>query len=227
MPYQRVPVCPDPALFEERFFLPAANPVSGFVIIETKNREFPAPPSADREGYKTIMQEYLMIGTVLKPQGIHGECKIKSYASDMDLFADWDTLYLEENGSFQPLPCRVTRIRDGFVYAVLGQCSSPDDVEKLRGRELYVDRAHAAPPEENAVYIADLIGCEARDLTGNTVGVLTDVLQHGPVDTWVFRTKTGSLMAPALLRVFPAVDPENRLITVDAERLQEVAVVED
>ena len=173
------------------------------------------------------MQEYLMIGTVLKPQGIRGECKIKSYASDIGLFADWDTLYLEEHGAFQPIACRAARIRDGFVYAVLGQCASPEDAEKLRGRELYIDRAHAARPEENAVYIADLIGCEARDRAGNILGVLTDVLQHGPVDTWVFRTETGSMMAPALLRVFPAVDAENRVITVDAERLQEVAVIED
>ena len=173
------------------------------------------------------MQDYLMIGTVLKPQGIHGESKIKSYASDIGLFSRWKTLYLEKSGLFQPLSCRVTRISDGFVYAVLGQCATPDDAEKLRGSELYIDRAHAAVPDGNAVYIADLIGCEARDLAGNTVGILTDVLQHGPVDTWVFRTNAGSLMAPALLRVFTAVDPENRLITVDAERLQEVAVIEN
>ncbi len=173
------------------------------------------------------MQNYLMIGTVLKPQGIHGESKIKSYASDIDLFSGWETLYLEKNGSFQPLSCQVSRIRDGFVYAVLGKCTSPDEAEKLRGMNLYIDRAHAAPPEKDAVYIADLIGCEARDLAGNSVGILTDVLQHGPVDTWVFRTKTGSLMAPALLRVFTSVDPDNRLITVDAERLQEVAVIEN
>ena len=36
-----------------------------------------------------MKQEYLLIGTVLKPQGIHGECKIKSYAADVDSFQQW------------------------------------------------------------------------------------------------------------------------------------------
>ena len=45
------------------------------------------------------MQEYLMIGTVLKPQGVRGECKIKPYAANVDLFSSWKTLYLEDHGA--------------------------------------------------------------------------------------------------------------------------------
>ena len=170
------------------------------------------------------MRNYLMIGAVLKPQGVRGECKIKPYAANLDLFASWSELYLEDGGAFTPLPCAVTRVHDGFVYAVLGDCRSADDAEKYRGRELYIDRAHAAPPEEGGCYIADLIGCEAVDETGRAVGVLTDVLQYGPVDTWVFKTGSGTMMAPALLAVFPEVDPENRRISVVSEKLREVAV---
>jgi 16S rRNA processing protein RimM len=59
------------------------------------------------------------------------------------------------------------------------------------------------------------------------VGVLIDVLQYGTVDTYVFRTKHGSLMAPALKAVFVETDVENRKIVVDRERLEEVAVLED
>ena len=77
---------------------------------------------------------------------------------------------------------------------------------------------------KNGNLIADLVGCRAVDENGQTVGTLTDVLQHGPVDTWVFRTASGTLMAPALLSVFPAVDPENKAIDVIRERLEEVAV---
>ena len=65
------------------------------------------------------------------------------------------------------------------------------------------------------------------DETGRSVGVLTDVLQYGSVDTWVFRTETGTMMAPALLSVFPDVDPENRRISVLSEKLREVAVFDD
>ena len=170
------------------------------------------------------LKPYLMIGTVLKPQGIRGEVKIKPYAARVEMFSSWETLYLGENGVYTPLPLKVTRIHEGFVYAFLAGSASVDDAEAFRGRDLYIDRAHAAPPEDGAVYIADLIGCEAVDEGGNPVGVLTDVLQYGSVDTWVFRTAAGTLMAPALLSVFPQVDAEAKKILVCSGKLQEVAV---
>ena len=125
------------------------------------------------------MQDYLMIGVVLRPQGVHGECRIRPYAADLDRFAEWKTLYLEENGGYTPIGCAVHRIHDGIVYATLGDCATPEDVERLRNRQLFIDRAHAAPPAEGSVYIADLLGCEAVTREGTSLGVLTDVLQHG------------------------------------------------
>ena len=171
------------------------------------------------------MNDYLMIGTVLKPQGVQGECKIRSWAADIGHFKTWKVLYIKCSGSFKPVPLQVSRIHDGFVYAHLNGSSSVDDAEQYRGVDLYIDREHAAPAEEGAVLIADLIGCVARDESGTEIGVLTDVLQYGTVDTWVFKTASGTLMAPALLSVFTSVDPESRSILVAKEKLEEVAVL--
>ena len=100
-----------------------------------------------------------------------------------------------------------------------------DDAEKYRNAELYVDRSHTAPAENGAVLIADLVGCDAKDEKGIYVGTLTDVLQYGTVDTWVFDTGKGTLMVPALLSVFPVVDIEKKQILVIRDRLEEVAVL--
>ena len=170
------------------------------------------------------MNDHLMIGTVLKPQGVKGECKIRSWAADISLFETWTVLCLKTPDGYTPVSLRVSRIHDGFVYAHLDGSATADDAERFRGADLYVDRDHAAPAEEGATLIADLIGCVARDEKGEEIGVLTDVLQYGTVDTWVFRTAAGTLMAPALLSVFPAVDPENKAILVAREKLEEVAV---
>ena len=170
------------------------------------------------------MNDYLMIGTVLKPQGVKGECKIRSWAADISLFETWTVLYMKTPDGYRPVPLRVSRINDGFVYAHLDGSANADDAERFRGADLYVDRDHAAPAEEGATLIADLIGCVARDENGEELGVLTDVLQYGTVDTWVFKTAAGTLMAPALLSVFPAVDPGSKTILVAREKLEEVAV---
>ena len=178
------------------------------------------------------MNDYLMIGEVLKPQGLKGECKIRPCAADLSLFEAWDTLYLRRKEEMLPLPFRLSRIHEGFVYAFLGECRSPEDVERFRGEKLYVDRAHAAPLQEGEHYIADLVGCTVMDGQGRPLGILKEVLQNGPVDTWVFSavpSVPGShpFMAPALLRVFPEVDLEKKSIRVEPSALEEVAVFED
>ena len=173
------------------------------------------------------MNEYLMIGEVLKPQGIRGEVKVKPYAANHDDFRSWKTLYIKQGETYEPIKAKCSRVHDGFVYVTLGDCASMDDAEKLRGVRLYIDREHAAELEDGEVYICDLIGCVAVDENGNEIGTLTDVLQHGVVDVYVFRTRRGAMMAPAILAAFPEVDVENKRISVCSERLQEVAVFED
>lgn len=170
------------------------------------------------------MNDYLMIATVLKPQGVRGECKLRSYAADIDLFHRWGTLYRKTAAGFEPVSVRTARIRDGFVYAFLDGSNSAEAAEAFRGTDLYVDCAHTAPLEEDAVLIADLIGCEACDESGEVIGTLTDVLQYGTVDTWVFQTGTGTLMAPALKAVFPEVDAAAKKILAVRDRLEEVSV---
>ncbi len=173
------------------------------------------------------MIEYLMIGEVLKPQGVKGEVKIKPYAANENDFRRWKTLYIKQGERYQPIKARCSRIHDGFVYATLGECASMEDAEKLRAVQLYVDRAHANPLEEDEVYISDLIGCEGIDEEGKSIGVLQDVLQHGMVDVYVFKCGAKSVMAPALKAVFPQVDVAEKRIAVVRERLNEVAVWEE
>ncbi len=173
------------------------------------------------------MNEYLMIGEVLKPQGIRGEVKVKPYAANHDDFRSWKTLYIKQGETYEPVKAKCSRVHDGFVYVTLGECASMEDAEKLRGVQLWIDRAHANPLEEDEVYVSDLIGCEGVDEEGKSIGVLADVLQHGVVDVYVFRAKGKSVMAPALKAVFPTVDVVAKRISVVRERLDEVAVWEE
>lgn len=173
------------------------------------------------------MIDYLMIGEVLKPQGIKGEVKIKPYAANHDDFRRWKTLYIKQGESYAPIKVKCNRVHEGFVYAMLGDCATMEDAEKFRAVQLYVDRAHANPLEEDEVYISDLIGCEGIDEAGKSIGELVDVLQHGVVDVYVFKKGAKSVMAPALKAVFPTVDVKEKRISVIREKLDEVAVWED
>ena len=100
-------------------------------------------------------------------------------------------------------------------------------VEALRGRELYVDRAHAVELPEDADFIVDLIGCRVVDDEGTEYGRIVDVMQPGGGDVYVIDGPRGEVLVPALKSVVLDVDTRAGLMRMSAARMREVAVFED
>lgn len=174
-----------------------------------------------------MLSKYLLIGEVIKPQGVAGEVKVKPYTNDPERFKDLAAIYLEDEAGFHEQKMRFVRVNDGMVYLFLGDAANMDDAQKQRGQKLYIDRADAVELDEDAAFICDLIGCVAFDEQGNKLGTLKDVLTDMPVDVYVFETDKGRMMMPALKSVIPSVDVINRKMVINAQKLLEVAVFDD
>ena len=109
------------------------------------------------------MNAYLAVGEVLKPQGISGEVKVRPITNDPMRFEDAKELYLEENGAYSPIQARFVRFDGSAVYLRLQGVEDRNAAETLRGRLLYVDRAHAVNLGEDENFIVDLIGLRGED----------------------------------------------------------------
>ncbi len=171
------------------------------------------------------MRPYLIIGEVLKPQGIRGEIKVRPETDDEQRFLELEDVYLDGEGK-DKRHVQAARLREGFAYLHLEGTETVEDAEKLRGRLLYVDRAHAARLPEGRYFIADLQGLRVQDEDGAELGRLTEVYQAGGND--VYRVEgERSFLFPALKKVIADVDLEKETMTLRAERLKEVAVYDD
>ena len=107
-----------------------------------------------------MYSEYLLIGEVLKPQGVNGQVKVRPDTDDPARFRQLETVYLKQGERYAPCSIEKAETRaDGFVYCVLNGASSRDEAEKQRGWMLYVDRAHAVDLEEGRYFISDLLVC--------------------------------------------------------------------
>lgn len=171
-----------------------------------------------------MLAEYLVIGEVLKPQGLRGEVKVRPITYDVNRFRALTEVYLRQGEAFQPREVCFERIHDGFVYLRFAGVEDRGVAEGLRGALLYVHRKDAVQLPENMHFICDLIGCDVVDTVGELVGVLKDVLTPGSNDVYVLDTPEGEVLLPALYSVVPDIDVERRRITVDREKMQEVAV---
>lgn len=175
-----------------------------------------------------MQAEYIEIGEIVKPQGIKGEVKLRAMTSDLTRYARLETVYLKENGAYAAYRVKKGRVYDGFAFLQLEGIDDRNQAEALRGRTVYVDRAHAIELGEDENFVCDLIGLRAVDTKGTAIGRLRDVLTPNSVcDVYVFDTPRGEMMIPALKRVVRQVDVEAGLIVLDENVLGEVAVWED
>lgn len=169
----------------------------------------------------------LLIGVVLKAQGLTGEVKVQPLTDDPHRFAGLDHVLVERDGGHAPIAMAFERVHQGFVYLRLEGASTRTQAEAQRGWRLYVDRAHAVKLPEGSWFIADLIGCRVEDTRGSLLGMLKDVMQPGANDVYVVKRAQGEMLVPAIARVLRRVDAENGVIVLDEQVLEEVAVFED
>ena len=175
-----------------------------------------------------MQTEYLQIGEIVRPQGIRGEVKLRAMTIDPGRYARLETVYLLENGSYRAVRVLSGRAQQGFAYLKLDGVNDRNQAEALRGRGVFVDRAHAIELGEDENFVCDLIGLQAVDTKGAPLGTLRDVLTPNAVcDVYVFDTPRGELMIPALRRVVREVDLDAGRIVLDEAVLPEVAVWED
>ena len=174
-----------------------------------------------------MKQAYLLLGEIVRPQGIRGEVKVKHFTDDPYRFEDLETVYIKRGNEYQPIGVTGARVQKDDVYLTLEGILDRNEAEKLRGTQLWVDRANAVELDEDSVFIADILGAKAYDTQGKEIGVLKDVLTPGGVDVFVFKTAQGTMMMPALKTVILTMDADEGRIVLDENRLEEVALYED
>jgi len=174
-----------------------------------------------------MISPYLLIGEIVRPQGIRGEVKVRHYTDDPRRFDDLESALIMRDGQYEPLVITGCRVQKDDVFLTLQNVSDRDAAEKLRGEKLYVNRAYARELGEDEVFIADILGATAYNKKGEILGTLKEVLTPGGVDVFVFDTPNGTLMMPALKSVLLTLDAQNGTIVLDEEKLTEVALYED
>lgn len=171
-----------------------------------------------------MLKPYLLLGTIVKPQGIHGEVKLRHETDDPARFTELSTVYFLNGEKYDPITVLSARVSGSDAFLTLEGVTDRDAAEALRGREIYIDRAHARELDDNEVFIVDLIGVKAEDEGGNPIGTLKDVLQNGGTDVLVFSTPQGMLMAPFLQKLVLSLDTQAGRMVLDAQTLAEVGL---
>ena len=161
------------------------------------------------------MEEFIQVGAVSSPHGVHGEAKVYPMTDDAERFRRLREIYLDDGGEKKLLHILSCKFSGKMVILKFQEFHTPEEIDRQRRKGLFVTRDQAVPLEKDEYFIADLIGLRVEKEDGTGLGTLADVIETGANDVYAVRTETGGeILLPAIHDCIRAVLPEEGRMVV-------------
>ena len=122
----------------------------------------------------------ILVGQVAGGFGVRGEVRVTAFTADPLALKAYGPL-LRADGS-AGLTLITARAAKGAVIGRAKEIETKEQADALRGLKLFVPSERFPAPDEDEVYVTDLIGLEARDPDGRELGRVKAVQNFGASD---------------------------------------------
>ena len=164
------------------------------------------------------MEDLYQVGAITQTHGIKGEVKVFPLTDDISRFKNMKNLLLDAGKEgYKTLEVESVRQQKNIVILKFKGIDNINDIEKYKGRGLYVTKENRVSLKKDEYFIADLIGVKVYlDTDKDTVfGTITDVLQTGANDVYEIEMTDGkSVLVPAIKDCILNVDVENDRVEI-------------
>ncbi len=159
------------------------------------------------------MKQFLEVGKVNNTHGIKCELKFTLWCDDINYLKQLNVLYLDDKGE-KPVKIISVRPQKNIAILKLENINTIEQAEALKGRVLYCNRDDAVI-DENANYIADIIGCYVVDVdTEEEYGQVKDVLNYGSCDIYDIESWGKHTLIPATPDIVKEINTEYQVIRI-------------
>ena len=161
------------------------------------------------------MENRLRVGVIASTHGIRGEVKVFPTTDSAGRFSQIKSVILDTGKEELELKIAGVKFFKKFAILKFEGIDNINDIEKYKGKELYVMRENAQKLGRNEYFVADLIGLEVTEDSGRKLGTLKDVMETGANDVYVVEMEDKrELLIPAIRQCILDVDMEAGIMTV-------------
>ena len=164
------------------------------------------------------MEDLYQVGSITQTHGIRGEVKVFPLTDDISRFKNMKNLLLDGGkDGYITLEVENVRPQKNLVILKFKGIDNINDIEKYKGKGLYVTKENRVELKEDEYFIADLIGCDVftEDNLDNKFGVISDVMETGANDVYdIELAGGGNVLVPAIKDCVLQVDVDNRRVVI-------------
>ena len=160
--------------------------------------------------------DLLLIGRVARAHGNRGEV-IVNLDTDFadDRFRAGRVVRVGLAGRMVPRAIVSARFHQGRPVVALEGIATMTEAEALAGAELWIAAAELDPLPPSTFYRHDLVGCDVRRASGESVGRVTGVEGTLERSRLVVQGKRGEVLIPLTAAICVTVDTAARLIVIE------------
>jgi len=160
------------------------------------------------------MEQFLQVGVISSTHGIRGEVKVFPTTDDPMRFKKLKKVLLDTGRERVELEVQSVRFFKQFAIVKFKGIDNINDIERYKGKGLFVPREDAVPLGEDEYYIADLIGMEVFTEDGH-FGVVKDVMETGANEVYIVESdEHGEVLIPAIRQCVLDVNVEEKKMKI-------------
>ncbi len=133
----------------------------------------------------------LRVGVITSPHGVHGEVNVFPTTDDPNRFKKLKKCYIDLGKEIRPVEIDGVKFFKNMVILHFKGIDDRNEIEKLRQKDLLIDREDAVTLKKGENFICDLIGLNVITDEGNCIGELEDVIQTGANDVYSVKSPEG------------------------------------
>ena len=161
------------------------------------------------------MEDLLKVGVITTTHGVRGEVKVFPTTDNAERFLELEYVLLDTGRELRRLDIKNVRFFKNLVILKFDGIDNIDDIEKYKGKDLWIPREEAQELGEDEYYIADLQGLNVVLEDGTEFGTLRDVMETGANDVYIIDSNEhGEVLLPAIKECILDVDLEKNTMTV-------------
>ena len=162
-------------------------------------------------------ENYFKVGTIVNTHGIRGEVKIMAITDfAADRFKKGAALHIETKQGFVPVTVQSSRLHKNMWLVLFEGVTNINEIEKYKTNDIYVYGETREALGDDEYYYDEIIDSRVVSLSGEAIGVVSEIMTTGANDVWVVKRQgLSDALIPMIDDVVKSVDVANKLITID------------
>ena len=159
----------------------------------------------------------LLVGKVIRPHGLEGLLRIRSYAQSEKSFLNAGTVFLKtaSGETHEHAVLSVSPHQSIFLLTLKG-LDSLEEAEKYRGAAIYIGKESLRRETDDEYFWHEIIGMRVYLTSGEFIGTIKQVIPTGSNDVFVVRKEKSEILVPGIHEVVQEIDLQGKKMIIDA-----------